>query len=331
METSQGEHDAAIAAKKEELAARKDEFFSIRKTFQSLDNKVKQLRRDIQKIDQDLSELTQQESRDVFEREVAELREQRATMEAEITEKSARMREAQNRITEFEEDLYGLQEEKQRLGRSVTHCREQMNLIRDETDNLAVYGSHMPQLLKALERNKARFSQPPIGPIGRYLEVPDMRHRAIIDQLVAGSVATFIVNTPKDNEEFFKLFSKEFPRLPKPSVIQRPFRHTVYDTTKLGVRPPPNTTTVLEQLRCKNAVVMNTLIDLLRIDQCLICETMAVGRKMTENIENVPQNLKRVIVMEPLCEMFPQPNFRIYSLTPKRTTYIQVSAEEKKK
>lgn len=62
-----------------------------------------------------------------------------------------------------------------------------------------------------------------------------------------------------------------------------------------------------------------------------ICENMTMGRKLTEHTENVPRNLKRVIVMDPLCEVYPQPNFRIYSWQPKRCNFIQVSADEKRR
>lgn len=58
---------------------------------------------------------------------------------------------------------------------------------------------------------------------------------------------------------------------------------------------------------------------------------MTMGRKLTELTENVPRNLKRVIVMDPLCEVYPQPNFRIYSWQPKRCNFIQVSADEKRR
>lgn len=330
VQTGRDNHGQQIAAKKQAMQEKRNEFFSVRKRFLGIDSRVKQMKSDIKQIMENISELTQQESRERYELEVAELEQQRSGLEQEICDKTTEMRAAQARIGEMEEKLVSLQQTKSSLARTVAHCREQMNQIQNETDNLAVYGSHIPMFVKLLERNASKFTAPPLGPIGRYLEVPDERYKSIIEHLVNSCIGSFIVNSPKDHEVFLGLFNKEFPGKRPPGIIQRKFRNEPYDTSQHEVKAPRNTTTPLQQLRCKSTVVLNTLIDMVRIEQILICEDMNIGRKLTENIENVPRNLKRVIVMQPLCEVYPQPNFRIYSLTASRCNFIQVSAQEKR-
>ena len=330
MESGRDSQRLQIAAKKQAAQEKKNEFFSCRKKFLGLDSRVKQLKSDIQTIDANIAEVTQQEARDKYEEEVAQLGQEKVAVEGQVAEKTQEIRSQQQRIAEMEEKVSTLQGNKTALSRQVASCKELMQQIQNETDNLAVYGSHIPRFVKLLEHNKSRFSQLPLGPIGRYLEVPDERYKGIIEQLVSSQLGSFIVNTAQDQEVLMQLFKKEFGNKRMPSVIQRPFRTKLYDTSQLAVQTTRYATSPMEQLRCKNAVVLNTIIDMTRIEQVLICENMDMGRKLTENIENVPRNLKRVIVMEPLCEVYPQPNFRIYSWTPKRCNFIQVSAHEKR-
>lgn len=271
VEAGRDSHASHIATKKLAMQEKKNEFFGARKKFVGIDARLKQLRTDIKTLDENLAEITEQEAREGFEREVAELQEQRERVEQEIAEKGGEMRGAQARIGEMEEKLFALQSVKAHLARTVAHCREQMHQIQDETDNLAVYGSHMPKFVQTLERNKGRFSTPPLGPIGRYLEVPDERYKSVVEQLVSSQLGSFIVNTAKDHEVFLQLFAKDFGNNKRcPPVIQRQFRHEPYDTTRFGVQVPRNATSPLEQLRCKNTVVMNTIIDMVRIEQILV-------------------------------------------------------------
>lgn len=330
VEAERDSHGNRIGAKKQAMQDKRNEFFSTRKKFLGIDGRVKQLRTDIQTIDQSITEITQQDARDIYEQQVVALEATKEEQTQEIEQKTQAMRTAQTQITEMEERIYHLQTTKTKVTRDVASCREQMNQIQNETDSLAVYGPHIPQFVKVLERNKSRFSMMPLGPIGRYLEVPEKRYKGVIEQLIAGSLGSFIVNTPRDHQIFLELFNKECSNRRLPGVIQRKFRNQPYDTSRFGVQVPRNTTTPLQQMRCKNAVVLNTIIDMHRVEQVLICDGMEMGRKLTENIENVPRNLKRVLVMEPNCEVYPQPNFRIYSSAARQCKFIQVSAEEKR-
>lgn len=331
MEAGRSTHSLQIASKKQAMQEKRNEFFSARKKFMGIDAKVKQLHADIKVIENNMLEITDQGERDQYEREVVELQNQVKAAEEATAEKTNRLRSVQEKVSELDRKRDTLDQQKKALSRTVANCREQMNAIRNETDNLAVYGSHIPQFVKALEKNQNRFSQPPLGPIGRYLEVPDDRYKAVIEKLVSSQLSSFIVNTLKDQEEFQRIFAKECPHQRCPAVIQRTFKSQPYDTRRHGCEVPRNATSPMQQMNCKSVVVMNTIIDMVRIESVLICDTMKEGRQLTENLENVPRNLKRVIVMDPLCEVYPAPNFRIYSGTPKPANFIQVSAADKKR
>lgn len=312
------------------MQEKRNDFFCARKKFVGIDGKVKQLRADIKVIDENMAEITDQGERERYELEVVKLQEEIRSAEQTKAEKDGQLRSAQEKVTELDRKREALDSQKKTLSRTMASCREQMNSI-DETNNLAVYGSHIPQFVKALERNKGRFSQPPLGPIGRYLEVPENKYKSVIEKLISGQLGSFIVNSLKDQEEFQRIFAKECPNMRCPAVMQRSFQSQPYDTRAHGCQVPRNATSPMHQMRCKNVVVMNTIIDMVRIESVLICDTMKDGRQLTENLENVPKNLKRVIVMDPLCEVYPAPNFRIYSMTPKPCNFIQVSAAEKKR
>lgn len=270
VEAGRNAHSANIASKKTAMQEKKNEFFQVRKKFMGVDGRVKQFKADIRTLDGNIAEVAEQEARDQYEREVEELKGERRATEQEIEGKKEEMKEAQGRIGEMEEKLYTLHASRSTLTRTVANCREQMNQIRDEKDNLAVYGSHIPQLVKTLEKNKARFSQMPLGPIGRYLEVPDQRYKGVVEQLLGSHMGSFIVNTAKDHEVFLQLFTKDFRNKKCPPVIQRQFRNTPHDTSRYGVQGTRNTTSPLEQLKCKNVVVLNTIIDMVRIEQVLV-------------------------------------------------------------
>lgn len=103
----------------------------------------------------------------------------------------------------------------------------------------------------------------------------------------------------------------------------------VYDVSKGKVRPPNGTVLLLDQIRCSDHVVLNCLIDRGSIETILLTESKEVAEQFTSQIENVPQNLRKIILIKPGLEYCPEPSYRVYSLKIRPARFIQVDIRER--
>lgn len=76
-------------------------------------------------------------------------------------------------------------------------------------------------------------------------------------------------------------------------------------------------------------IVKNILIDHCQIEKILLIEDQNIAIQLTCDEENVPKNLRKVIVTNPFSEIFPAPNYRSYALS-YSVKYLQVDTAQKK-
>lgn len=319
-----------ISEKKLQVMDQKNNFFVQRKKYMAVKNRVKSTKEDLKKIDDNFDNIVNRHQRQEDMDQIKDLEAEKSHLCCRVEEIKGEIEELTSTIENLENDFETVTQHKQDLSRKAAQFKDRLQQMEKMSDNLAVYGSFMPNLLKAINRNRNRFSKLPLGPIGRYLEVPNKKYRPVIEQIISHAVSAFIVNNSKDEAELLNIFRTEFPNVKPPTILQRRFQSQVYDTSKYGVRPPPQTTLCLNEINCKEPNVLNVLIDTKHIEQILICDNMNTARKLSEHEENVPNNLKLTYVLNPMCEMYPQPSFRIYMHQRRECKYIQVSSTERK-
>jgi structural maintenance of chromosomes protein 6 len=199
-------------------------------------------------------------------------------------------------------------------------------------DSLAVYGRDMPKLAARIKQltEQGKFSKLPRGPLGHYIQVPDRKWRAVVEQAIGNHLRTFCVNSDGDRILLDKLFREEYPQL-KSTIITGKFGDRVYDVSNGRVQAVQNTQTMMSVLKVSDVVVMNCLIDQVRVESILLVEDQALATHITADEENIPHNLSKVILLKPLSEIFPAPAYRSYALAERQVRFIQVNTAEQKR
>ncbi len=193
----------------------------------------------------------------------------------------------------------------------------------------------MPELLKMIEQShrKGDFRQLPRGPLGKYIEVTEEKYKGPVEQLLGPKLLSFCVNDSKDREVLNRIFNKlspKYPEVKRISVICMKFMDNVYDVSRGKVQSVPNGVCAMDIIKCSDPIVTNVLIDHCKIEQILFADDEKNGFNLTANLENVPYNLQKVIVLNPRTEMFPAPSMRTYALKIQAPRYLQVNMKQRK-
>ncbi|RLN64578.1 hypothetical protein BBJ29_006733 [Phytophthora kernoviae] len=79
--------------------------------------------------------------------------------------------------------------------------QHRLNQLRSQKrDSLAVYGNKIPQLQHLIQQNLRRFSEPPIGPLGMHVKLPEkFSHFAVaIELALKGTLGSYLVVNGRD-------------------------------------------------------------------------------------------------------------------------------------
>lgn len=191
----------------------------------------------------------------------------------------------------------------------------------------------MPQLISAIQAlyKRGALTAMPRGPLGQYVELLDDKWKVAIETIMGSLVHSFIVNDTKDRVILEKLINSEFPRHSRHAIITSRFTDRVYDVSSGAVRPVQHTQRAMDVIRVSDPVVMNCLIDNCQVEMILLTENEQMAIRITEDEENVPSNLLRILLMSPFTEFYPAPNYRSYSLDERQARYLQVDMSQRKK
>uniref|UniRef100_A0A1I8NV53 Rad50/SbcC-type AAA domain-containing protein n=1 Tax=Stomoxys calcitrans TaxID=35570 RepID=A0A1I8NV53_STOCA len=207
------------------------------------------------------------------------------------------------------------------------------NVKASAKNKILIYGNHMNDLINDIKRahQKGMFSKLPRGPLGSYVEVPNSEFRDVVESVIgAGLLGAFLVNSTSDRQVLEKILAKYQAK--RPMIITTKFAEAVYDVSKGCVSPPKGTRLLLQEIRCQDPVVMNCLIDRVRIESILLANNKDIAEAITSERENVPRNLCKVIVLREsnlTLEYHPVPNYRMYSNRIRQASFVQVNIEER--
>lgn len=210
-------------------------------------------------------------------------------------------------------------------------ARTEMQLQQFESssrDNLSVFGQNMPAFVAKIKQmhQQGRFTELPRGPLGQYIKVKDKKWTAMIETVISPGILTaFYVNSDADRNTLNQLIQREFPEMRGRSIITSRFHKEVYDVRSGRVETVQNAHMLMNLINVSDPVVMNCLIDQIKIETILVVDDQNLAMDLTSHTENVPRNLQKVVVMEPFSEFFPMPNYRSYGLQKKSARYLQVN------
>jgi structural maintenance of chromosomes protein 6 len=72
------------------------------------------------------------------------------------------------------------------------------DLQRAKTSRLSVFHNSMPNVVAEIQRQKSRFRDPPIGPLGAYIKIRDEKWANIVEVLVGRNLNGFLVTNEQD-------------------------------------------------------------------------------------------------------------------------------------
>lgn len=190
----------------------------------------------------------------------------------------------------------------------------------------------MPQLVHAIGalNKRGSFTKLPRGPLGHYVELTDDKWKVAIEHIIGSYVHSFVVNDAKDRAVLSQLIKRDFPRHARYAIITSRFADHVYDVSSGAVQPASHTKCAMDVIRVTDPVVMNCLIDNCQIEMILLTESEQMAMRLTEDEENVPRDLMRLLLMKPYTEFYPAPNYRSYSLDERPARYLQVDMSQRK-
>ncbi|KAL7729236.1 hypothetical protein ACLKA6_009693 [Drosophila palustris] len=262
-----------------------------------------------------------------------------ATLKEKVEESNnliSRLRNEQNdiknRIPATKERVEFVKNEISKLQNTEQNLQWEMDsLLRNKSNKMSVYGENAMKVAIAL---KAQYSgsnahHMPRGPIGMYITVPNSKYRDLIENQLAHCLRSYIVSTDKDRISLRALLQKSYSS-GMPTIVTSAFTSRVYDVSKYRVQArAPNTMVLMDLIRCDDPVVMNYLIDTMRIETVLVTDSKETAELLTSNTENVPHNLSRVLVPNLKLEYCPSPNYAVYSIHVAAARYIQVNVDDR--
>ncbi|XP_054728409.1 structural maintenance of chromosomes protein 6 [Anastrepha obliqua] len=240
----------------------------------------------------------------------------------------------------FVENKSQKEEECRNFKYQMNNCISRIDNLKHEIANLqankknrySIYGQDMQALLNEIERccRAHKFSERPRGPIGSYLDVPEQKYRNAVENQIGGMLLRgFIVNNTADRMLLNSIIRQRCPNM-QVTIVTAKFLNKVHDVRAGRVRPPPGTCLLYDVIKCRDPVVMNCLIDQLSIETILLTDTKHIAENLTKQQEQVPQNLRKIIVTtEPALEYYPDPKFRMYAFNIGPARLIQVNVDER--
>lgn len=218
-----------------------------------------------------------------------------------------------------------------KIQNSHNGCVQQIRLLQgSRSDPLSAYGQSMSKFVKRIEEMHQRgmFAELPRGPLGRYIEVHDKKFKSAVENVLGGILQAFYVSCDKDRILIYQQL-KQFPELSRLPIITCAFQNQVYDVRNGMVRLDQDDGRILmDIIKVSDPVVMNCLIDQRHIETVVFAASTEAAIKITQDAHNVPQNLRRVVLLKPLSEYFPAPNYRSYAMKETPARFIQTNNQE---
>ncbi|CAD5125150.1 DgyrCDS13393 [Dimorphilus gyrociliatus] len=298
-------------------------------------NKVMEKRREAKQVERELREAEKLENEAKLEYRAFRGQKEKIMQESERNvegEKKARM----DKIAELEEQKEKLnselkirQNDNEQFRNAVEKCRELVaqrrmdeNAVKSEittlhnrmkdlkssgSNSIQRYGSNIRDLVIEIDRlnNLGKFTRKPLGPLGSYISLPDMKYALAIENCLGGLLRAFVCNSHQDEVLVHRLMKKHNV---KTMVITGKFLSQVHDVSRN--KPSSPYPTVYDVIECKEPVVMNCFIDQSRIESVILIET-------NEEARNYMKRPNRGVLVGYSCQsgdqLYPSPNYKYYA------------------
>lgn len=197
-------------------------------------------------------------------------------------------------------------------------------------ENLRSFGDGIVKLVDTLEQyhKRGQLKKMPIGPLANFIEVKNAKYRKYVEDTLGNTLMAFCVDN-NDDLITFRTILKNSQMNIMPQVICTKFLDAPYNVTGKCVASDEHTIRLMDLIVVENPIVMNCLIDQCNVETILFTESFEHAIHITSKKENVPQNLFKLLLLEPYSEYFPAPAYRSYSKTSKTSRFLRVNGAER--
>ncbi|XP_017140539.2 structural maintenance of chromosomes protein 6 [Drosophila miranda] len=240
--------------------------------------------------------------------------------------------ETKERLSSVREQVDARGFERNKMHQSTQKIKSEIETLgRNKNNNLSIYGEQAINVVCALRSKYSGSNQyrMPRGPLGQYITASNPKYRDLVENQLSSCLRSYIVSSDKERQSLRSLLQRFYGNN-MPTIITSAFTDRVYNVSKYKVKATtPNTTVLIDEISCDDPVVMNYLIDSMRIETVLVTESKETAEFLTSDTENVPPYLTRVLVPNLGLEYIPSPNYAVYSVRIYPGRYMQVNVDDR--
>ncbi|KAK7586233.1 hypothetical protein V9T40_004109 [Parthenolecanium corni] len=270
-----------------------------------------QLKKSLDDVERDENELNQR--KDEASVEIGTLKEKLANLDGQkriLEEEVARLKSTSDHyLQRIRFKKQAIEENRDQIGHLERHLQGL-----GKSNNLSGYSPWMATLVQRIDEavRARRFSQPPRGPLGRYLKVKNEKWIYTIENnLNISWLSSFYVNNSKDRQTLYSIIDQVVTQGRKPTVHCSMFQDKSRDNMLPDIETNhPGYMNMFRALNISDTVVANFLIDSREIQKILLVDKKEDCRNFVSRDENIPRKCR--LILDTDGDQY-LPGFRVYA------------------
>ncbi|GFR92013.1 structural maintenance of chromosomes protein 6 [Elysia marginata] len=318
MECSKAVRDLQplLEARHKDVALAKQALAPILNQLKAIDRELRSARAECKQCEERIDELRSIASRD-YDADRRKREDQIARLEKNLEEAVSKQRVSEHEITQYASnvargrtEMAAIDNQLKAKSNKQREVRMSLQTLRAaKNDRLQRFGAWVPTVISQINAQKRQFHKIPLGPLGAKFELKDSKWALAMESCLKGLVSSFVCHDHHDAKLLEDIFNRHCPRGRRPAIITSAFSSKMHDVSEHRVRSR-DFPCVLDVIKCKDPVVINTLIDQRSIENVLLIEDANEAR--TVMMRNPPHNAKECFTIEG-DQAFCRPTFRYYS------------------
>ncbi|CAK4148769.1 unnamed protein product [Aphanomyces euteiches] len=287
-ETLEKEQESISAIQKQQQTL-KEKQRALRYPIQTKEAERKQMQRNIRQYQYRLVEIEKekQKKRDDYQAYVSSLESKQARAARELAQLQEQLDQAHEEknhlesqekinfdaaLDELNDRLDNCRRQRQEAKSEMDRIQSRIQAIRSQSaDRLLAFGNKIPHLNQLIQQNLDRFDDPPIGPLGMYIQLPErFQHLALTTEVILKNVLnSYLVSNGRDKALLDKLKTKA--QCYNTSILIAPRSRSKYS----GLHTPSGSVAdhaLVSILNVEDPNVFNALIDVSKIETKVIFE-----------------------------------------------------------
>ncbi|RUS90138.1 hypothetical protein EGW08_002105 [Elysia chlorotica] len=305
-----------LEARHKDVTHAKQSLTPILNQLKAIDREMRSARAECKQCEERIEELRNIASRD-YDADRQKREEQIARLEKNHDEALSKLRVTEHELSQYASnvargrtEMAALETQLKAKSNKQREVRMSLQTLQAaKNDRLQRFGAWMPAVITQINACKKQFHKIPLGPLGAKFELKNSKWALAMESCLKGLVSSFVCHDHHDSKLLEDIFNRNCPRGRRPTIITSAFSSKVHDVSRNRVRSK-DFPCVLDVIKCKDPVVINTLIDQRSIENVLLIEDANEARNVM--MRNPPQNAKECFTIEG-DQAFCRPTFRYYS------------------